>query len=119
MHAHLTKNQGQHCLTLVIECPLLFQARFRSQTRRGRSDTTTPVTDTVSFYYTDDFAAVTTDPEAEINQLVANANAGYMNSKLPIKLEVFCIKEIQFMEQGRISHIFFANLVIAIHMIGE
>ena len=48
----------------------------------------------MSFYYTGAFASVTSDPEAEIHQLVSNANAGYANSNLPISLEVFCIKEL-------------------------
>ena len=67
---------------------------------RGRSDSTTVVTVTVSFYYTAAFAAVTSDPESEINQYVANANAGYANSDLPVRLEAFCIKEIPFEERA-------------------
>lgn len=77
-----------------------FQARINQLNNRGRTDSTTRVTLTVSFYYTDDFAAVTSDPEAEINQYVANANAGYANSDLPIRLEAFCIKEIPFEERA-------------------
>ena len=76
------------------------QARFAQLGSRGRSDSTTTVTLTVSFYYTDDFAAVTSDPEAEINQYVANANAGYANSELPIRLKAFCITELPFEERS-------------------
>ena len=78
----------------------VFQSHFRRLEAKGRADTTTQVTMTVMFYYTKEYAAVTTNPEADINQLVANANAGYVNSGLPIKLEAFCIKQIQLTERA-------------------
>ena len=85
--------------TCMYQNGTFFQVRNNQLSNRGRTDSTTSVTMTVSFYYTDDFAAVTSDPEAEINQYVANANAGYANSELPIRLEAFCIKEIPFEER--------------------
>ena len=56
--------------------------------------TTSPVELSVMWYYSPEFAAVTTSPEAYIAALIDSANAGYKNSNLNLRLKTFCIERL-------------------------
>ena len=53
-------------------------------------DTTTIVTYSVMFYYTQSFEDATADIEGFLDQVVSIANTGYINSQIPIRAEKFC-----------------------------
>ena len=53
-------------------------------------DTTTIVTFSVMFYYTQSFEDATADIEGFLDQVVSIANTGYINSQIPIRAEKFC-----------------------------
>ena len=57
------------------------------------TDTTTVVTYSMMFYYTKEFAAVTADIEGFVDYAVELTNQGYINSKIPVRIEKFCIEE--------------------------
>jgi len=65
-------------------------------------DTTTPATYSVMFYYTADFEAITPDIPGFIDQVLAETNQGYINSKIPLTATRFCIEAatINDMEQS-------------------
>ena len=44
------------------------------------------------FYYTKAFKDVTPDIEGEVNQALAITNKGFINSKIPVRVEKFCIE---------------------------
>jgi len=68
----------------------------------GAEDTTTPATYSVMFYYTADFEAITADIPGFIDQVLAETNQGYINSKIPLTVTKFCIEAatINDMEQS-------------------
>ena len=56
------------------------------------TDTTTMVNYTVMFYYTPEFASITSDIPGYIDQVIAETNQGYANSQIPVRVEKFCIE---------------------------
>jgi hypothetical protein len=60
---------------------------MRSLTPAERQDTTTIVTFTVKVYYTPEFAAVTSDIDGFIEQVMQETNQGYINSKVPLRVK--------------------------------
>merc|ERR1711962_1260723 len=65
-----------------------------------RQDTTTVVTYSVMFWYTKEFADVTTDIPLFISQVIAETNQGYINSKVNVRVKTHCIKQVDFAEQN-------------------
>merc|ERR1719228_2431066 len=57
---------------------------------RAADDTTTIVTYTVKVYYTPQFKAATADIDGYVDQLIQDTNQGYINSKVPIRVKLFC-----------------------------
>ena len=51
------------------------------------------VTYSVMIYYTPEFAAVTSDIEGWVDLVLDEANQGYENSQIPVRVEKFCIEE--------------------------
>ena len=47
----------------------------------------------IMVYYTPEFAAVTEDIEGWVDLVLEEANQGYKNSKIPMRVEKFCIEE--------------------------
>ena len=58
----------------------------------GARDSTTVVTYSVQFYYTPQFAAITSDIPGYIDQVIAETNQGYANSQIPVRVSRFCIE---------------------------
>merc|ERR1719186_157041 len=54
------------------------------------SDTTTIVTYTVKVYYTRQFQAATADIDGFLDQVIQETNQGYINSKVPLRVKLFC-----------------------------
>ena len=55
----------------------------------GIKDSTTIVTFSVMFYYTQEFEAVTADIEGFVDQIIDITNEGYINSKIPVRVKSF------------------------------
>jgi len=62
-------------------------------TRSNIEDRTTIATYSVMIYYTPEFAAVTADIEGWVDLVIEEANEGYKNSKIPIRVKKFCIEK--------------------------
>jgi len=60
--------------------------------QQGIDDSTTVVTFSVKYYYTLDFEEVTDDIDLYFDQLIAETNQGYINSEIPVRIEIFCIE---------------------------
>ena len=56
-------------------------------------DTSTQVSFSVMFYYTEEFEAITADIEGFINQIMDLTNEGFRKSNIPIQVELFCIEK--------------------------
>merc|ERR1711970_426693 len=54
------------------------------------ADTTTIVTYTVKVYYTPQFKAATADIGGFVDQVIEETNQGYINSRVPIRVKLFC-----------------------------
>jgi hypothetical protein len=65
--------------------------RMEELVAQGRADDTTVVEVSVTVYYTADFKRQTDDVEAFVAQAIAQANAGYMNSNIPMRLKLHCL----------------------------
>jgi len=62
--------------------------------QQGIDDDTTIVEYSVKFYYTIDMAEATEDIELYMDQVVAETNQGYIDSKIPIRIKMFCIEAL-------------------------
>jgi len=58
---------------------------------QGKSDPNTIVTYSVMFYYTPEFKNITEDIPSFVDQVIAETNQGYINSKLPLRVKKHCI----------------------------
>ena len=45
-------------------------------------------------YYSNEFAEVTPDPEGLVEELITETNQGYINSGIPIRVSLFCVKHL-------------------------
>merc|ERR1711981_7184 len=59
---------------------------------QGKEDETTIAEFSVMIYYTPEFAAETPDVQTYVDAVIAETNEGYMNSLIPIRIEVHCIE---------------------------
>ena len=69
------------------------------------ADNTTVVTYSVMFYYTAEVAADTADLEGFFDQIIAETNAGYENSEIPLRIKKHCSAQLpsSFPELGATS----------------
>ena len=49
-------------------------------------------------YFTPDFEALITDVEGYVGVLLAETNEGYFNSKIPVRVSLFCIEKLNIAE---------------------
>ena len=61
-------------------------------------DTTTIVTFSVMFYYTQAFEDGTADIDGFLDQVVSITNTGYINSQIPIRAQKFCSEKVTIVE---------------------
>ena len=72
----------------------------RNTPMRLRRETETHWTYSLMVYYTPEFAAVEDDIEDFIDDMIAETNQGYFNSKLPITVTKFCSELATLSEHG-------------------
>jgi len=61
-------------------------------------DISTVVTYSIKIYYTEEFAKVTSDIQGFVDQIIAETNQGYKNSKIPLKIKVHCVEKASISE---------------------
>lgn len=61
---------------------------------RGQADQESDVTISLIVYYTVEFRRVTPDVEGHIEEFIALANFAFANSRIPLRLGLHCILEI-------------------------
>jgi hypothetical protein len=79
---------------LQVMSPFLRMASSRALANNSRT------TITAMFYYTTQFADVTTDPRAYIEGMVNSANMAYNNSNINLRLEIFCVEEYKELKES-------------------
>ena len=57
---------------------------------QGHADDTTIVTYSAMIYYTPEFDNLV-DVESYIGVMLSETNAGYINSEIPLRIELFCM----------------------------
>ena len=67
---------------------------------QGENDLTTVVTYSVMIYFTPDFEAVVPDVMSYVAVLIAETNAGYINSNIPVRIELFCVEKMVIEEKA-------------------
>ena len=65
---------------------------------QGHSDQTTIVTYSVMVYFTPEFEEIVPDVEGYIAVVMAETNEGYINSEIPIRIELFCTEKMEIPE---------------------
>ena len=67
--------------------------RMEELLAKGRADPETVVEYTITVHYTKAFKEATADPQTFIEQVIAETNQGYINSKIPIRAKLHCVVE--------------------------
>ena len=76
-------------------------AEFRSAEQdieRGKTDKETIATLSVRIYFTTEFEAVTSDIGSFMADVVAEANQGYVNSEVKVRMELECVERFTLPE---------------------
>ena len=66
--------------------------------KKGEEDSTTKVTVSVIFYFTQDFKAVTADVNGYVEGLMENTNIAFLRSGIPVRLATHCILQAEIGE---------------------
>lgn len=66
--------------------------RMESLLKQGKEDTTTVVTYTITFYYTREVNLAVKDIKAYFDQIIAETNQAYINSKIPLRVKIHCLR---------------------------
>merc|ERR1711892_1162833 len=75
-------------------------------TQKGKDDDTTIVEYSIKYYYTQQFAEATDDIELYFDQVVAETNQGYINSKIPLRVTIFCIEATLLNDESESKEMF-------------
>ena len=86
--------------------PLNVTESIQVSERTFPPDTTTIKTYSIMVYYTPEFAAVTADIEGWVDLVLEEANQGYENSNIPVRVEKFCIEEATISDKDSYPHVF-------------
>jgi len=65
---------------------------------KGTKDKTTIVTYTIKVYYTPEVMKANKDVPTMVNNIIATTNQGYINSKIPIRLQLHCLEMTKMSE---------------------
>lgn len=71
---------------------------LRAKLDRGKEDRNTNATVSIIFYYTDMFEAETPDIEGHIDDLVETTNVAFLNSDMPVRVEMHCMLKVPYPE---------------------
>ena len=66
--------------------------------KKGEEDSTTKVTVSVIFYFTQDFKAVTADVNGYVEGLIETTNIAFLRSRIPVRLAIHCIMQAEIGE---------------------
>ena len=91
----------EHDIDHEEEVGELFDARLGNNEEYGELDLqTTPISYSIKFYYTREFAAKTADIDNFINLHVTRMNQAYINSLVPLSAFVLCKEEAKGLQEG-------------------
>ena len=76
-----------------LTMPNISNPESSAANRREDIDRSTEVTFSLKVYYTQEFEAVTADIELFVDQMISRTNLGFINSKIPVRVEAFCIEK--------------------------
>ena len=71
--------------------------------QKGKDDDKTVVDYTIKFYYTREFAEATDDIEIYFDKVLSETNQGYINTKIPVRIRMFCIEATTLRDEKKIS----------------
>merc|ERR1712198_537301 len=109
MGCHIWKEEDTANMEEEHEEGEIFEDSTRSVSNRaaesyreqGINDDSTIVEYTVKFYYTVEFAQATDDIELYFDQVIAETNQGYINSKIPVRVKLFCLEETTMHDESQ------------------
>merc|ERR1712142_22923 len=92
--------------------PVALSEKMKKLVQKGKADDTTVAEISVKFYYTKEFANATSDLKLFFNQVIATTNQGFRNSKIPVKVKLFCIEASNLTDQKEADtlRVMFENL---------
>ena len=65
---------------------------------KGEDDSTTIVTVSVIFYFTQEFKSATADVNGYVEGLIENTNIAFLRSRIPVRLATHCILQAEIGE---------------------
>ena len=65
---------------------------------KGEEDSTTNVTVSVIFYFTQDFKDATADVSGYVEGLIETTNIAFLRSRIPVRLAIHCIMQAEIGE---------------------
>merc|ERR1711892_694903 len=91
--AHMVEDDGGVEVPQDMRSSNLLSDRAASTFRQqGIDDDTTIAEYSIRIYYTQEFAKATTDIPLYMDQVIAELNQGYINSKIPVRAKLFCVE---------------------------
>merc|ERR1712142_128870 len=90
--AHMAEEEGEEVPVEMRADELISSQAKAELIQKGKDDDTTIVGYSIKYYYTKEFAEATDDIELYFDQVTAETNQGYINSKIPIRVKIFCIE---------------------------
>merc|ERR1711892_1073133 len=90
--AHMVEEDSEEVPQEMRADDLMSASVKNEFTQKGKDDSTTIVEYSIKYYYTKQFAEATDDIELYFDQVVAETNQGYINSKIPLRVTIFCIQ---------------------------
>merc|ERR1712142_465120 len=90
--AHMAEEEGEEVPVEMRADELISSQAKAELIQKGKDDDTTIVEYSIKYYYTKEFAEATDDIELYFDQVTAETNQGYINSKIPIRVKIFCIE---------------------------
>ena len=90
--AHMVEEEGEEVPIEMRADELISREAKEELIKKGKDDDTTIVEYSIKYYYTQEFAEATDDIELYFDQVIAETNQGYINSKIPVRVWIFCIE---------------------------
>ena len=82
-------------LAIILNIP---NFQVQNLLNKGQEDSTTNVTVSVIFYFTQDFEAVTADVNGYVEGLIETTNIAFLRSRIPVQLAIHCIMQAEIGE---------------------
>jgi len=104
--AHMEEEEGEEVPLEMRSANLESDRAVNKLRQQGIDDDTTIVWYSIKYYYTKEFAAATDDIQLYMDQVIAETNQGYINSKIPIRVKIFCIEATTLNDESDSAKLF-------------